>query len=518
MSEVVFLSNTNIQIAVGSPSGNGVKVGKLYSAPLPEGAVLNGVVMDQERVTDTIKSAWQQYKLPKSEVMLILNSPQLRANRIDAPLLADKKTTDFIARATADTEYGRFTNPITGWYTVGKDNKTKTQKIVYETAESDFVKTYVEIFEKAGLKLKAIHNGVQLATDYLTRSAAGKTVIYMILDGNSLVTIFFADGKFYYDSTSRVFSQPGTPEFAREIYSSVSSIRQFISAQHLEVTLKDIMFAGISQPQVSTLANDILNMDSEIDISIATPPQGTSISDGQAAFPFYVYPIAGLRKIDEKLPILKASKQSKSKGEGAGLLKKLILPFAGIIALALIIFGVLTAIKLSKQAELKKINSYIKDPEVIAQVAEYDAMYENMEEIGTIQGGADLLNEDIASYPVPDSSVNAKILAAAAAHNVHVRFNTYSSIDGVFSITASSPIVDDINMFIADLMSLDIFYSVDYTGYNLVDFTGYDYNYNYNHVTTYEDETVSVWQINVVCTLAGNEPVPEASEDAGEVN
>ena len=138
----------------------------------------------------------------------------------------------------------------------------------------------------------------------------------------------------------------------------------------------------------------------------------------------------------------------------------------------------------------------------MAQVAEYDAMYENMEEIGTIQGGADLLSEDIASYPIPDSSVNAKILAAAYAHDVQIRFNTYSATSGVFSITASSPIVDDINMFIADLMALDIFYNVDYTGYNLV--------------TTSEDE--SIWQINVVCTLAGNETAPEASDDAGEVN
>ena len=481
MSEVVFLSNTNIQIAVGSSAGNGVKVSKLYSAPLPEGAVLNGVVMDRDLVTDTIKSTWQQYKLPKSEVMLILNSPQLRANRIDAPIQADKKTTDYIARATADTEYGRFTNPVTGWYLISKDNKAKTQKVIYETAEFDFVKTYVEIFEKAGLKLKTIHNGVQIATEYLAKSAAGKTIIYMILDGNSLVTIFFADGKFYYDSTSRVFSQPGSPEFAREIYSSVSSIRQFISAQRLEVTLKDIMFAGINQPQVSSLANDILNMDSEIDVSIAVPPQGSTISDGPAAFPFYVYPIAGLRKIDEKLPILKASKQSKAKGEGAGFSKKLILPFAGIIALALIAFGVLTVIKLSKQSELKEINDYINNPTVVA---------------------ADLLNEDITSYPLPDSSVNAKILAAAAAHDVQIKFNTYSATSGVFSITASSPIVDDINMFIADLMSLDIFYNVNYTGYNLV--------------TTEEDE--SIWQINVVCTLAGNVPTPDASEAAGEVN
>ena len=64
MSEVVFLSNTNIQIASGSSASDGVKVSKLISSPLPEGAVLNGVVMDQEKLTEAIKLAWQANKLP----------------------------------------------------------------------------------------------------------------------------------------------------------------------------------------------------------------------------------------------------------------------------------------------------------------------------------------------------------------------------------------------------------------------------------------------------------------------
>ena len=146
MSVVVFLSNTNIQIAVGSSTPGGVRVSKLFSSPLPEGAILNGVVMDQDLVTNTIKSVWQQNKLSKADVTLIVNSPQLRANRIDAPIQPDKKTTAFIKRETADSEYGRFQKPVTGWYSISKDNKAKTQKVIYETAESEFVNKYVDIF------------------------------------------------------------------------------------------------------------------------------------------------------------------------------------------------------------------------------------------------------------------------------------------------------------------------------------------------------------------------------------
>ncbi|MCR5384040.1 MAG: hypothetical protein K6E72_05360 [Saccharofermentans sp.] len=498
MSEVVFLSNTNIQIASGSSSSDGVKVSKLISSPLPEGAVLNGVVMDQEKLTEAIKLAWQANKLPKSEVTLIINSPQLRANRVDAPMLADKKTSEFIERETHDSEYGRFQNPVTGWYVVDKDAKAKKQRVVYETAEIDFVNKYVEIFTNSGLKLKSIHNGVQLATEYFTKQASGKTVLYMILDGKSLVTIFFAEGKYYYDSTSRVFAQPGTPEFAREIYSSISSIRQFISAQHLTETVRDILFSGLTYSQVNQLANEILNIDSAADISLAQPPQGTSIAGDQTQFPFFVYPIAGLRKIDERLPILKNTKQTKKKkADGSGL-GKLIVPFIAILAVVAVTYGVCLGIKLKKDSDLKELERYNNDPNIVAQVAEYDAMYNNMADIGKVQGGVDILKEDVDSYPLPDSKINNRIIEAANKHKVTVEFNSYSASTGVFSITASSPEVEDINIFIADLMAMDIFEKVDYTGYAIT-------------------SDGSGWQINVVCTLAARE-LADNNVSEGEVN
>lgn len=497
MAIVVFLSNTNLQIAVGNPAGNGVKVSKLFSAPLPEGAVLNGVVMDQDLVTQALKTAWDLNKLPKSEITLIINSPQLRASRIDAPIISDKKTTEYIARETSESDYGRFQKPITGWYVVSRNAKAKTRHIIYETAETEFVEKYVDIFDKAGLKLKSIHNGVQLATEFFTKQVAGKNVIYMILDGNSLVTIFFAEGKYYYDSTSRVFSQPGTPEFAREIYASVSSIRQFISAQRLNISVNDVVFAGVSQTHIRTLVNDIVNIDSQVDISMATPPAGTSISGDQQSYPFFVYPVSGIKKVDEKLPIMKASKQNDTKKADSSGVIKVLIPFIVLFVIAVIVFGILLFVKQTLQDTLKDIKDFNSDPETLEQIAEYDAMYDNMAEIGTIQGGVDILQQDIASYPIADSSVNQAIMQAAQRRNVDIDFNTYSASTGVFSITAYSATVDDINLFIGDLLDMEILEDVDYTGYTL-------------------NSDGTMWQINVVCSLASPDIPEETTEE--EVN
>ena len=215
MSVTVFLSNTNIQIVVGSCTNGGAKVKRLVSVGVPNGAVLNGVVMDENALVTAIKECWKINKLPKSDVTLILNSPQLRANIINMPLLPDKKTNDFVQRESKDS---RFEKSISAWYQIDKDPKAKTQKVISETADAKFINTYVDIFNRAGVRLIDIHDGVTLAINLLKGATRNKTVVYMILDGTSLVTIFFSKGQYFYHSTKRVFNQPGSSEFAKEIF------------------------------------------------------------------------------------------------------------------------------------------------------------------------------------------------------------------------------------------------------------------------------------------------------------
>ena len=150
MSVTVFLSNTNIQIVVGAGSKSGAKIKSMVSVAVPGGAVLNGVVMDETALTNAIQECWRINKLPKNDVTLILNSPQLRANFIDMPFLPEKKTTEFVQRETKDS---RLTKPISAWYVTEKDAKAKTQKVVAETADAQFIETYVSIFARAGVRV-----------------------------------------------------------------------------------------------------------------------------------------------------------------------------------------------------------------------------------------------------------------------------------------------------------------------------------------------------------------------------
>ncbi len=495
MSVTVFLSNTNIQIVVGGGSSKGINVKRLVSVSVPGGAVLNGVVMDETALVNAIKECWKLNKLPKSDVKLILNSPQLRANIIDMPLMPDKKTTEYVQREIKDS---RLTKPVSAWYLIGKDSKLKTQKVIGETADAQFIDTYVNIFAKAGIKLVDIHDGVNLAINLLRGMTRNKTVVYMILDGTSLVTIFFSKGLYYYHSTKRVFNQPGSTEFAREIFGAVSEIRQFASAQKLDDAIEELQFAGLGEQQVVRLAEDMGDIDSNIKLSAVVCPSYVKVKSNAKQFPYFVYPVAGLAKIGSaRLDILTANKKSADKFIKKQNALRVILPSAGFLLLLVIIYATLMLLVMQKQKQLNELNRENSEPQILTDVLRYQDITGVITGVGGRQGGLNMLHLYLDSYPIPDSEVNSIIRQAANKFNVKVIVNSYDAATGVFSIMAESTEVELINQFIAELMKMDKFEKVDYTGYQAIN----------------DKDGNSGWQINVVCSLAARKT---NTENAGE--
>ena len=141
-------------------------------------------------------------------------------------------------------------------------------------------------------------------------------------------------------------------------------------------------------------------------------------------------------------------------------------------------------VRLHTASRLRELESYNSRPDVLQAVMEYDDAIRQSTSLGEQQGGLDTLRAYLDSYPIPDSSINNAISNVANKYSVNIEFNSYDAGSGVFSITASSPIVENINKFIADLLYMDIFEDVDYTGYSW-------------------NESDETWSIKVICTLSG---------------
>ncbi len=457
MTVSVFLSNKSIQVAIGNGSKSRIKVNSFFSDDMPEGTLLNGTVINEKTLEDTIRGTWMKHGIKAKNVNLVINSPNLVARRIEMPLMKGSKCDNYVTNEADEKDIARFNDPIIGWYPVSK--KQKTQIVVSETSEKDFIETYLRIFENVGIKLNSIHGGINLAVNMLQAQIGQATAVYMIIDGMTLTTMLFAKGNYYNNLSTRIYAQPGTPEFPSDYISGLSSLEM----QSLESGLAELSMGD--------------------SIKAASCPSNVSLGRGREKFGDFIFAFAGLFDNDDGLTLTEGLKKSSEKYANKLNLIKLAIPYIISIVVLSVISVSLFAMLQEKDKKLSKLEKYNNSDEVIEAAAKYEDMMTSIEIYGQAQGSADLLEAFIESYPTPDSSVNTAIEDAAKEKDVKVEFDSYSADTGILSLIATGADVEKINLFIASLMELDILQNVDYTGYT-------------------QNESDGTWSINVVCTLA----------------
>ena len=354
---------------------------------------------------------------------------------------------------------------------------------ISEMAEKEFVETYIRIFEAAGVKLNSLHAGINLAVNMMQTQVNNNTVVYMILDGMNLTTILFAEGNYFNNLNTRVYSIPGTSEFSAEIRNAISAIRQFATAQHIEQEISNIYIAGLNMEDMNLLKSELQGYPLGDVLGIMTRPDCVVMNTAADKFGDYLFSIAGFFGTQEGLSILEAWKRDSKDYQKKKTLTSLIVPYAVVIILLLIATVVLLVIKSQKQAKLEVLQQYNMQPMIVESAAEYDMLLQEAGNLGRVQKSLELLKEYRDTYPIPDSSVNKSIMSAAGVEDVGVVIDSYSAESGVLEMVATGEDVEKINKFIARLLSMEIFELVDYTGYT-------------------KNEADGTWSIHVVCTLA----------------
>ena len=256
----------------------------------------------------------------------------------------------------------------------------------------------------------------------------------------------------------------------------------------------------MGEQQVSRLADDMGDIDSNIKLSAVSCPSYVKSKNNSKQFPYFVYPIAGLTKLSAaRFDIMTANRKSADKFIRKQNLLKVVVPAAGFLLLLALIYGALSTVAYLQQKQLSDLTKENSNPTILANVNKYEKMADVVTGVGGRQGGLNILHKYLDSYPIPDSKVNTLISDAAFKYSVNVIVNSYDSASGVFSITAQASEVELINQFIADLMKMENFEKVDYTGYTAIK----------------AKDGTSGWQINVVCTLAArNTEAKKAEGDA----
>ena len=156
MSIVIYLANSEIQIVEGS-AGERISIERQLSRKTPEGSIVNGIVTDPDAFALFLKNVFDEKKIPKSDVSLVINSSKFVGQIMTLPPLSPKHTLEYIHREYANIE--KEENKLYGFLRLKEKKGEGPGRIYAESISPDYIGGYVSLFEKAGIKLKGIYSG-----------------------------------------------------------------------------------------------------------------------------------------------------------------------------------------------------------------------------------------------------------------------------------------------------------------------------------------------------------------------
>ncbi len=464
MGLIVYLSNTHVQVISGSAKGKNVSIDKVYTMPVPEGSILNGVIMDSAALSQSMKEFWEANKLSKKGLKLIVTNPHVAVRMVDIPFQSKKKSEEYLKREVADEG----NDQVVGFYEISSDKKIKQKKLCAEVADKSLILEYSQLFKAAGLGIENINSSTGVTINFLLQedSVTGKTCIVMNLDGNTITSVFFVKGAYFYSASRRVFNDVGTEGFARDIAATVNQINQFAASQRVEDQIEAIYLSGMGEQDAVNCTYTIKDtLSYDVSIERLNNNSKVNIKDPQYTLNELLYPVAGVVERKNQLNIMEVIdfSEKKESSDKSALIKKLI-PYGITIVVMTIVTIVFAVVNSKTSKQLKEYQDYVKNPVNIVQVLDYDEAAAKAGSYGKHYGSLYILNQNINSFPWPNYSV-IKTMKKAAEGLADIQISNYDSSTGVIAISATASKEEKVNKFVSRLMEDKAFDNVNYTGY-----------------------------------------------------
>ena len=245
---VVALGDSRAQVAVGQV-GERPSVSALYSVPAPTTGESWLPVLDE---------LWRGHGLARKNVWLVLPDEEVTSRVISAPDLPDKQLEEL-----ADHEMqSREEEPVTAdFIPVGRDAEGHLS-LFCAACRTGVLEGYLDLFRNLGVKLAGVSVPMAGRLKFLRASEAMKnqTCIWLCFEESSVLSILVVNGEYRYSGHSRVFSEPGTVDFATEITRNVSGTLQFHAAARSEYAIQAVYYAGCSDDDFAVCVPELKNL------------------------------------------------------------------------------------------------------------------------------------------------------------------------------------------------------------------------------------------------------------------
>lgn len=294
---VIFISTQNIQVVKGScEKTDMIKIEDYKTYDLGEGAMINGVITDEQSVKDILETIKAD---GITVARLVIDSGQIIVKNMVVPFLKKKEILNVVRDELSSVEQNY--EDLIYDYSILQERLEEQSggEILCCAVERKFLSSYVDLFASVGIKLKSVDisvNALQKLTQELP-DFEHKTYIVSMIDGNNVSSYLFEDNHYTFSNRTRLFSERGTEAFTLEMNSNISQLIQFNKSKRSSYTIECTYFCGLSDAEEPLVFDSIKQ-----NLNIGAQPFPSSkvvfVTDSSKGFNFqlhdYVYPVGSL--------------------------------------------------------------------------------------------------------------------------------------------------------------------------------------------------------------------------------
>lgn len=250
----LYCSATHLRLLIGSVSGQKATVDEFRELALPEQSMINGIITNEDAMLRFFDGVTQEFGPYRQDVALVIESNNIRTRLMTLPAVKEARLSLFVKQEFG--EISEETDDIFDFTVLGPDRKRGGLEVLGIAAGKVLLRNYINVLERAGLKLKRIDVGTNVLTKlarFVPQLGSSNSILVHDDDG-SLTISLFEQGAYRISQRYRLLNAQGTPERFREIASNISSMVQFQTSQRRDINIEAIHVLSENPEQLPQLA------------------------------------------------------------------------------------------------------------------------------------------------------------------------------------------------------------------------------------------------------------------------
>jgi len=174
----------------------------VVSIPTPEGSVLDGVIVEKNKVVEAIKDLFASRSITSKNVVIAVSGGGILLRLMNVPPMGPEGIKDIIKNEASNYLVFAGSNLVTDFYSLGETSQEgdKRLKILSVVVKKEIIDSYLETVKSAELNLQAIDiSSLSLARAVFSQGLLSQGIVVLAaVEHDRATTFIFKDGGIHY--------------------------------------------------------------------------------------------------------------------------------------------------------------------------------------------------------------------------------------------------------------------------------------------------------------------------------